>query len=93
MANDGQVNSQPAQVTVTVVPSPTVTSVTRTSGRIAFSWGAIAGRQYQVQYTTNLTSGAWQNLEDPFTATNTTQSATVMIGPDTKRFYRVALMP
>jgi hypothetical protein len=93
MANDGQVNSQPAQLTVTVLPSPTVASVTETGGAIAFSWSAIAGRQYQVQCTTDLLSGVWQNVGGPFTATNTTLSASNIIGLDPQRFYRVALMP
>jgi hypothetical protein len=93
MVNDGQVNSQPAQLTVTVLPSPTVASITQTGGAFAFSWSAIAGRQYEVQYTTNLLSGAWQNLGNPFVATNATVSASDIIGPETKRFYRVVMMP
>jgi hypothetical protein len=63
----------------------------RRLGQIAFSWGAIAGMRYQVQYTTNLPSGTWQNLGVAFAATNTTVSASDIVGPDTKRFYRVVV--
>jgi len=93
IVNDGQVNSQPSQLMVTVAPSPSVVSMTRTNGAFAFSWGAISGRTYQVQYTTDLLSGSWRNLGDPFPATNNSMSASDAIGPDTKRFYRVALLP
>ena len=93
MANDGQASSQPAQVMVTVVSPPTVVLMTQTNGTIAFTRGAIAGRKYQVQYTTNLPSGTWRNLGDAFAATNTTVSASDVVGPDTKRFYRLAVMP
>lgn len=93
MVNDGQVDSQTAQVTVTVAPPPTVVAMAQTNGTIAFSWGALAGMKYQVQYTTNLLSGTWQNLGNAFAATNTTVSASDIVGPDTKRFYRLAVMP
>ncbi len=93
MVNDGQVNSQPSKLTVTVLPSPNLALVTQTSGSLGFSWPTIAGRQYQVQCTTDLLSGVWQNLGSPVTATNAALSASDIIRPDPKRFYRVALTP
>ena len=93
LVNDGQVNSQPAQLTVRIEPSPNFVSMTRNNGGFAFSWDAIAGRTYQVQYTTDLLSGLWWNLGDPLVAAGTTLSTWDEIGPDAKRFYRVALLP
>jgi hypothetical protein len=92
MVNDGQVDSQPAQVTVTVL-RPLTASLARTNGTIAFSWGSLPGRKYQVQFTTNLLSGPWQNLGDVLTATHTDVSASDTLGSEPRRFYRVVVSP
>jgi hypothetical protein len=49
--------------------------------------------QYQLQFKTNLTQPNWTNASGPITATNTSATASDIIGPDRQRFYRVALMP
>jgi K319-like protein len=92
MVNEGQVDSQPAQVRVTVLP-PLTASLGQTNGTIALSWGALTGAKYQVQYATNLPSGPWLNLGGILTTTGTTASASANIGPDPQRFYRVVVSP
>jgi len=73
---------------------PVIQSVTRTGGGIiTFTWSAVAGRTYQVQYSTNLTQGAWNNLGSAIPATNGIATTSDTIGPDARRFYRVALLP
>jgi len=73
---------------------PVIQSVTRTGGGIiTFTWSAVAGRTYQVQYSTNLTQGTWNNLGSAIPATNGIVTTSDTIGPDAQRFYRVALLP
>jgi hypothetical protein len=73
---------------------PVIQAVTRAgNGGISFTWSTVAGRTYQVQYSTNLTQTAWSNLSSAIPATNGTLTASDTIGPDTRRFYRVALLP
>lgn len=76
-----------------VVPPPPIVlqNVTHAGGTIVFSWASAAGASYQVQYKTNLTQNGWLNLNGPVTATGPTMSTTNSIGPDLRRFYRVAL--
>jgi hypothetical protein len=80
---DGQV-----QVIAPSTP-PVFLGVIATPGNIQFTWSAIAGQNYQVRYTTNLSQSAWSDLRGPITATNSTAAASDSIGPDRQRFYRV----
>jgi uncharacterized repeat protein (TIGR03803 family) len=63
------------------------------SGGFTFTWAALTGRSYHVQFQSDLTSTNWSPLGDPVIATNTTTSANDVIGPDRQRFYRVVLLP
>jgi uncharacterized repeat protein (TIGR03803 family) len=63
------------------------------SGGLTFSWIALPGRSYQVQFNGDLTQSNWTKAGDPITATNTSGSASDLIGPDRQRFYRVVLLP
>jgi len=63
------------------------------SGGFTFTWAALTGRSYQVQFQSDLTSTNWSPLGDPVMATNTTASASDVIGPDRQRFYRILLLP
>jgi subtilase family serine protease len=65
--------------------------VTQTNNAILFAWNTVTGLVYQVQYNTNLLQTNWLNLDSPITATNTTTTASNMIGTDPQRFYRVWL--
>jgi hypothetical protein len=81
-------------VSVTPVPTPSITGVTQTNGSISLTWNALSGLMYQVQSCTDLTQTNWINLAGgPIAATNATISASDVIGPDPQRFYRVILLP
>lgn len=72
-------------------PPPRFQSAARNGGSFTFSWSAISGQVYQVQYTTNLTMGNWANLGFPILATNATMSASdPMAGA--QGFYRIQLV-
>jgi hypothetical protein len=63
--------------------------VLTTSGQIILSWMAPQGSNYQLQYTTNLSSTNWINIGSIMTASNTLMSATDSTGSGQQRFYRV----
>ena len=65
--------------------------MTKTNGTLNFTWNALTGLVYQVQYKTNLLQTNWINLGSVITATNFTATATNLIGPDPQRFYRLQL--
>ena len=71
------------------VPAPVFQSVTGTGGTVTFTWSAVAGVVYQLQYRTNLAQGNWSNWGSTITATNAVMSAADAIGPDPQRFYRL----
>jgi uncharacterized delta-60 repeat protein len=79
---------------VRVPPPPSFQTVSNADGNFTFTWNAVNGFSYQVQYKTNLTSRNWMNLGSSVTATNSTRSASDTIPPGAAaRFYRVALLP
>jgi len=66
--------------------------VARVGSRLDFSWAAIVGRTYQLQYTTNLLEHVWS----PLTTSTMTSSIGVgsdSVAPDGPRFYRLVLLP
>jgi hypothetical protein len=89
----GSVTSAVAVLTVTL-PSPSFLPPMQTaSGLILFTWTTVAGQQYQLQYTGDLSSGSWTNLGPPITATSSILTNSDTIGPDPQRFYQVLLLP
>jgi hypothetical protein len=89
----GSVTSAVAVLTV-ALPSPAFLPPTQTaSGQILFTWTTVAGQQYQLQYTGDLSSGNWTNLGPPVTATSAILTNYDNIGPDPQRFYQVLLLP
>ena len=79
---------------VTAPPAaPKISSTSQSGGTFSFSWSSIAGRNYQVQYKTNLTQAAWLNLNGPVTASSSTTVTTDSLGPNPRRYYRVAFLP
>lgn len=76
-------------VTVTANSAPVFQMLTLTDNTFAFSWNAVTGTVYQLQYTTNLSQPNWINLGGAITAANVTVSTNVVIGPDPQRFYRL----
>jgi uncharacterized repeat protein (TIGR03803 family) len=70
---------------------PVFKSITETAGSVTLVWNSVAGRTYQLQYSTNLPQTNWVNLGGAVLATNGVMSATDSIGTDPQRFYRVVL--
>jgi D-alanyl-D-alanine carboxypeptidase len=58
---------------------------------ITLNWTATAGIKYRVQYTTDLSSGIWNNLSPDVTATSSTASKSDTIDV-TPQYYRVLLL-
>lgn len=77
------------------VPMPAVfRTLALTNGGATFTWSAVAGQTYQVQYSTNLTTTNWTILGKNIIPTNgviTTTDSTAAGFP--QRFYRVVLFP
>ena len=80
-------------VSVTPLPVPTLQAVTQTSNTLAFAWNAMTGLGYQVQFKADLAQTNWTNLGSSIVATNSTASASDVIGPAAQCFYRVVLVP
>jgi hypothetical protein len=80
---------------VSVVPvTPPVFLVALSPGNaVGFTWNAMSGLAYQVQYTTNLSQPDWINLGGPIQATNGFLNASDTIGSGPHRFYRLFLLP
>jgi Viral BACON domain len=80
---------------VSVVPlqAPAFNMVANSGGSIHLSWNSISNLVYQLQFTTNLTSGSWLNLGSPITATGSTVTTTDPSPSDRRRFYRVMVAP
>ncbi|HXU77770.1 MAG TPA: immunoglobulin domain-containing protein [Methylomirabilota bacterium] len=66
-----------------------IKNVAQNNGSLIFSWPAIVGRVYQVQYKDSLSSLNWSNLGGAITSTVTTLSATNSTATPDTRFYRV----
>jgi hypothetical protein len=74
-------------------PPPVFQTAASANGQISFTWSGVAGRTYQVQYTTNLAQGTWQDLGSPIPGINGILTTSDPIGSSGQRFYRVALLP
>jgi WD40 repeat protein len=64
-----------------------ITESSRTNGELIFQWQGGSGR-YQLQQRTNLTTGAWQDVGAPTTATGVTNNVS-----GASLFYRVQSLP
>jgi hypothetical protein len=80
-------------VSVTPISPPTIQGATLTNGTLTLAWTALPGLAYQVQYTTNLAAGVWNNIGSAVTATNATLTLSDLQPPDSQRLYRVVLSP
>jgi hypothetical protein len=79
-------------VSLTPMPLPQFLSVGQSKGVFTTTWSAVAGQNYQVQYSTNLAGTNWINLTNSFTATSTTVTTTNAITGTGPRFYRIELL-
>jgi hypothetical protein len=80
-------------INLTPIPPTVLGTTSRTDRTITFSWVPFLGLKYQVQYKTDLTQAAWNNLATSVVSTNGMLSASDAIGPDPQRFYRVLGAP
>lgn len=62
-----------------------------TNESVTLTWGTVPGRNYEVQYRTDLVQGAWSNLVS-VAATNSSISVTDTT-TNSQRFYRLMLLP
>jgi len=80
-------------INVWPIPNPSFRSLVRTNGnKVVFSWNALAGLAYQVQYSTNLTKTNWIVLSTN-NATGPILTFTNTYGTDPRRFYRIRRLP
>jgi uncharacterized repeat protein (TIGR03803 family) len=72
---------------------PLLLQPARTNGNFSFTWNTLAGRVYQLQYTTNASPANWTNSGAAFTASSSTVTISNSMGTDPRRFYRVMVVP
>ena len=95
-ADDGQGHtgsSNPFSVIAFVPPQPVFQSWVHTGNALTFTYSALSGQVYQLQYKTNLNQVNWFNLGSPIPATNSVMSASDAVGSDPQRFYRITVLP
>ena len=80
-------------ISVMPVPVPSVQMAATTGSTIGFTWNAMTGLVYQVQYKTNLAQTGWINLGGAIPGTNSTLRTSDAIGIDPQRFYRLSILP
>jgi hypothetical protein len=80
-------------VTVTAVRAPAFQALAKSGGSVNFTWTAISGLSYQLQYKTNLIQTNWINLGGVINATTNTVTATDAAPTDPQRFYRIEMLP
>jgi hypothetical protein len=71
---------------------PQVQAVAQAGSTLMFTWSAMTGKTYQVQYSAGLAPANWTNLGNPITATSATTTALDSM-TNSQRFYRVVLLP
>jgi len=73
--------------TISVVTPPGVQEIATSGGTVTFSWNAIPGKTYRVQYKSNLADAIWLDLSD-VTAEGSSASFQEPLGA-IQRFYRI----
>jgi hypothetical protein len=72
---------------------PLIQSITRSYGQTLIGWASSSNRVYRLQYTTNVSTGAWNDVTGDILATGSTASK---LDPDASspgKFYRVIALP
>jgi hypothetical protein len=80
-------------ITLQAVPEPIFQMVALNGSTVSFSWCALAGLAYQLQFTTNLAPANWTNLGAAIIANTNVVTAADTNPPDPQRFYRFVLSP
>jgi uncharacterized repeat protein (TIGR03803 family) len=76
-----------------ITVAPAFKALTLTNQTLNLTWSADTGSVYQLQYNSDLSPGNWINLGSPVTAKAATLSATDPLANNSRRFYRVVLLP
>jgi uncharacterized repeat protein (TIGR03803 family) len=74
-------------------PAPVLLSVERTNNTVTLTWSAVAGGNYQIQFSGDLSQQIWSNLGVPVTATTSVAAAIDPTAQAARRFYRVVMLP
>ena len=87
--------SGPAFLTLdlSISPPQNIQIATNLDSTLTLTWYALMGRAYQVQFNVDLNSVNWTNLGSRVTATNTTMTTVDSTATESRRFYRVLLLP
>jgi hypothetical protein len=74
-------------------PPQIVTIFRMSATEISFSFSAISGRTYRVEYSENLGDDSWTQLGSNRVAANAVVAVQDSTAPGSQRFYRVLLLP
>ncbi|HEX3797106.1 MAG TPA: zinc-dependent metalloprotease family protein [Verrucomicrobiae bacterium] len=78
---------------VTVVPAPTIQSISLEDTNVVLTWSSIPGDNYLVQYTTNLAPVNWLDAGPSVTANHFVATNAAAINAAMASFYRIRLVP
>lgn len=80
-------------INVWPIPTPNIQNIARVPGNgYSMKWNTLTNIEYQLQYTTNLASTNWLNL-DIYNATGPVLTITNSIGTNPAAFYRILELP
>jgi hypothetical protein len=68
-------------------------TIATTANQATLTWAGSTGRQYQVQYKTNLLDSNWSNLNGPALSTNLLMTTVDPVRPNSQRLYRIVVLP
>jgi hypothetical protein len=68
-----------------------VLSLTRSATILQFAWPSAMGLRYQLQSSLNLLPGSWTNEGEPTDGTGSPLSASLLIGPELAKFFRLKI--
>jgi hypothetical protein len=89
----------PYSITVfSFVPAPAQeqiggVSVSPDGTQFIFSYPTVLGQSYQLEYSTNLSSGVWYPMGSPVTGTGAPVSVTNSIGSSMQMFFILSITP
>ncbi len=89
----GGLNNQGVIFRLGAAASPNLFFPIQSNGFFSFAWTATPGRNYLVEYSTNLAVPSWQNLGTAFAATNLFMTTFDPAPASPQRYYRVLLLP
>jgi hypothetical protein len=92
---DGFNAGSDASTTLTVVATPQLggISVSPDGTQFIFSYPTVLGQSYQLQYSTNLSSGVWLPMGSAVAGTGAPVSVTNGIGSSMQMFFRLSITP